>query len=319
MYLCFRCCFLFLIIRAGVLHVPRPCIPPSWETYFHSHFALSFPATYTFTVRLPLARLAAQPLHSGPTGWLAGDHLHSAAASPRYAHLADVVQTSLDRMVRQSGLRDVYQTVRVIGFSNRTTPATSAATPAPIVSDFYLQLSDNDDEQRLRRLLQQQLLAHNYSVGGTELHTGAELLDGIEVFDFDECRSRRFHDCAAEARCFNLRGTYTCSCREGFADVSGNPVYPGRRCSAGLVGCERCNYHGVCVAADATEAAETEGGMVVEVVRQQPAPVCECFRWYAGSNCYVNLKGECWGAFQGKSSSSGISRETFFCTEEEQN
>lgn len=288
-------------------------------------------ATYTFTVRLPLARLASQPLHAGPNGWLAGHHLPSAAASPRYAHLSAVVQQSVDRLVRQSDLRDIYQTVRVIGFSDRRSSAsvasvtsvgadTAASGPAAIVSDFYLQLSDNDDERRLRTVLQQQLRAHNYSVGGTELHTGAELLDGIEVFDFDECRSRRFHDCAAEARCFNLRGTYTCGCREGYADVSGNPVYPGRRCSAELVGCERCNYHGVCVRAAAT-AAQTQreqlqdGGAAMLVIdggggddaaaavregrggglsadATATTMVCECFRWYAGSNCYVNLKGE---------------------------
>lgn len=243
-------------------------------------------------------------------------------------------------MVRQSGLRDVYQAVRVIGFSNRTDIASAAGAaaaaagdqpPPTIVSDFYLQLSDNDDERRLRRLLQQQLRAHNFSVGGTELHTGADLLDAIEVFDFDECRSRRFHDCAAEARCFNLRGTYTCSCREGYADVSGNPVYPGRRCSAGLVGCERCNYHGACVAPEPDVAAEQlqllddradddgyeradggGGGAATAAGRAagggRPAPVCECFRWYAGSNCYVNLKGECAGAGDGGWSICEINR-----------
>lgn len=49
--------------------------------------------------------------------------------------------------------------------------------------------------------------------------------------DFDECTSGQFHDCSEHAQCFNLRGTYTCSCLEGFADLSVNTLYPGRICS----------------------------------------------------------------------------------------
>lgn len=43
--------------------------------------------------------------------------------------------------------------------------------------------------------------------------------------------SNQFHDCSEHAECFNLRATYTCSCREGYADLSVNPLYPGRICS----------------------------------------------------------------------------------------
>lgn len=43
--------------------------------------------------------------------------------------------------------------------------------------------------------------------------------------------SPQFHDCSEHAECFNLRATYTCSCREGYADLSVNPLYPGRVCS----------------------------------------------------------------------------------------
>lgn len=94
--------------------------------------------------------------------------------------------------------------------------------------------------------------------------------------DFDECVNfnTKFNDCSEDAHCFNLRGTYTCSCKEGFADLSGNPIYPGRICSAELIGCEKCNYHGTCFS------------------RGDDQMLCECFQWYAGNNCHVNLKGK---------------------------
>lgn len=100
-------------------------------------------------------------------------------------------------------------------------------------------------------------------------------LNRNRLSDFDECLSSRFHDCSENAHCFNLRGTYTCSCREGFADLSENPVYPGRSCSAELIGCERCRYHGTCYSRGSDEQM-----------------LCECFQWYSGVNCQVNLKGK---------------------------
>lgn len=83
--------------------------------------------------------------------------------------------------------------------------------------------------------------------------------------------STKFHDCSENAHCFNLLGTYTCSCVEGYADLSNNPIYPGRICSSDQIGCEKCNYHGKCFYSGDRN-------------------YCECFPWYAGSNCQVNLK-----------------------------
>lgn len=104
---------------------------------------------------------------------------------------------------------------------------------------------------------------------------------GWSLSDFDECVNfnTKFNDCSEDAHCFNLRGTYTCSCKEGFADLSGNPIYPGRICSAELIGCEKCNYHGTCYS------------------RGDDQMLCECFQWYAGNNCHVNLKGKIYSHF----------------------
>lgn len=100
--------------------------------------------------------------------------------------------------------------------------------------------------------------------------------------DFDECSSSQnvYHDCSEHAHCFNLRGSYTCSCREGFADVSANPVYPGRLCSAEPMGCERCHYHGACY--------QVEGDFETD----DALTACRCFQWYAGRSCHINLKGK---------------------------
>lgn len=116
--------------------------------------------------------------------------------------------------------------------------------------------------------------------------------------DFDECANSNtggnaanttttttpfvYHDCSEHAHCFNLRGSYTCSCRDGYADVSANPVYPGRHCSAEPMGCERCHYHGSC------SQMEAEDGDGFETTTMA---ACRCFQWYAGSSCHINLKG----------------------------
>lgn len=103
----------------------------------------------------------------------------------------------------------------------------------------------------------------------------------IYYTDFDECLSRELHDCSENAYCFNLPGTYTCSCREGYADISENPTFPGRICSSERIGCDVCYYHGKCIVPTTTNSTMKLGAERV---------VCDCFAWYAGSKCQVNLK-----------------------------
>lgn len=101
----------------------------------------------------------------------------------------------------------------------------------------------------------------------------------FDLADFNECLSMKFHDCSKDAHCFNLQGTYTCSCREGFADLSENTIYPGRLCSSEQIGCEKCHYHGKCSSASSGTSSNT-----------LDRTFCECFPWYAGATCQVNLK-----------------------------
>lgn len=48
-------------------------------------------------------------------------------------------------------------------------------------------------------------------------------------------------------------------------------------CSAEMMGCDHCNYHGSCV-----EHIEDDSEEIL----------CDCFQWYAGENCQYNLKGK---------------------------
>lgn len=129
-------------------------------------------------MRLPLARHAGAALRFEPA--------LLNPTSPKYTHMAAVVHNGLDRMVMQSDLRDIYHGVHVVGFSNLTIPspllAANEEPAATVVTEFYLQLSDNNDEQRLIDVLQKYLQTNNYSLGGTDLYTSDALVERMAAF-----------------------------------------------------------------------------------------------------------------------------------------
>ncbi|XP_024938373.1 uncharacterized protein LOC107265369 isoform X2 [Cephus cinctus] len=223
-------------------------------------FARMFPdrpckPTYTYTVRVGLDRIGRDPVIYEP----ALNH----SSSEVYRRLAGPTKEALDRTLMQSDLRDIYRGLNIAGFNGD-----------PTAVEFHVQLSDNANETRLKDVLRKYLVGSNYSLGGTEVYAARDL-DLIDARDFDECATEEggpHHDCSQNAACFNLRGSYQCSCREGWADLSENPAYPGRVCSQAPLGCPACNYKGHCV-------TNTNG--------QQ---VCECFPWHNGQRCQVNLK-----------------------------
>ncbi|CAH2099100.1 unnamed protein product [Euphydryas editha] len=231
-------------------------------------FARMFPdrpckPTYTYSVRLALGSQGNERLKFHTS--------LSDNSSKEYHSLAVATHEGINRMVMQSDLRDVYHGVHITGFHPIEINASQGEPYQGVINDFYVQLSDNAHESRLKEVIEKYLRNNNYSLGGTEVHAAEEFIDRLNVSDFDECTSTQFHDCSENARCFNLRGTYTCSCLEGFADLSVNTLYPGRICSSDAVGCATCNYHGTCF-------------------ERESAMICECFKWYAGRTCQVNLK-----------------------------
>ncbi|XP_059609700.1 uncharacterized protein LOC132257033 [Phlebotomus argentipes] len=224
-------------------------------------FARMFPdrpcrPTYTYAMGMRLGRLGGAKLF-----W---DSALINNSSARFHHMQTLAHEALERAAMQSDLHDIYYGLIVNGFE----PDKNAGV---IWVYFRLQLSDNSDERRLQDIFKKYLRSSDLNLGGTELFA-ADL--SIVAVDFDECRYAVLHDCSPDAICFNLRGTYTCGCREGFIDVSENTLYPGRHCSAEPIGCATCTFHGICVPPPDNRA----------VAR------CECFAWYSGTTCRVNLK-----------------------------
>lgn len=185
--------------------------------------------------------------------------------SASYTALQKVTHDGIDRMLMQSDLRDIYHSVDIIGFN-------TSRLENGIIGKMFIQLSENTNEKKLKETVKKYLRLSNYNLGGTELYANP-LTSELETYDFDECTGEdKNHDCSDHSHCFNLLGTYTCSCMEGFTDESENPIYPGRNCVPEKTGCEKCHYHGTCI------------------TKLNDHITCECFQWYAGQSCQVNLK-----------------------------
>ncbi|KAL4712584.1 hypothetical protein ACJJTC_007600 [Scirpophaga incertulas] len=232
-------------------------------------FARMFPdrpckPTYTYSVELALGSQGNKRLEFH-------ENL-SDNSSKQYHELAVATHEGINRMVMQSDLRDVYHGVHITGFKPLEMNSDKEKRYQGVMNEFYVQLSDNAHESRLKEVIEKYLRNNNYSLGGTDVHAAADFVHKLDVTDFNECLSSQFHDCSEHAKCYNLNGTYTCSCLEGYADLSVNKLYPGRICSTEPVGCERCNYHGACY------------------TRDDRRVLCECFQWYSGSSCQINLK-----------------------------
>ncbi|KAF4520034.1 hypothetical protein B566_EDAN008321 [Ephemera danica] len=200
----------------------------------------------------------------------------SDATSAEFQRLARESAEGVRRAAMRSELRDMFHGAAITGFAPAAEAGdTSDLTHAEdgVMVNFYVQLSENIEEQGLEDKFRQSLQTTNFSLGGTEVFAARET--HLQASDFDECASAQFHDCAEHAQCFNLRGTYTCSCQDGFSDLSPSARFPGRVCSAEVLGCEQCSFHGTCY---------TLG-------RGDERPRCDCFQWYAGETCKINLKG----------------------------
>ncbi|KAG5683804.1 hypothetical protein PVAND_013068 [Polypedilum vanderplanki] len=223
-------------------------------------FARMFPdrpckPIYTYIMKIPLNRIGREKLSFDPS-------LENKTSS-NYTNLQETTYNGVDRMLMQSDLRDIYHSVEVIGFNK--------SKENGITGKLFIQLSENTNEKKLRETVKKYLRLSNFNLGGTELYANPLVTD-LETYDFDECEADKSHDCSEFSHCFNLLGTYTCSCMEGYADESENPIYPGRICMKELVGCEKCHYHGTCITKTDDQIA------------------CECFQWYTGQQCQVSLK-----------------------------
>nr|XP_036678221.1 uncharacterized protein LOC108020364 isoform X5 [Drosophila suzukii] len=184
-------------------------------------------------------------------------------------YINKILLEAADRMVMQSDYRDIFHGVQLRNVF--------AEEKDKLTVTLLLQLSENSDEEQLNSVFQKYLRQSNFSIGGTGFYTSKNSLHLLEFKDFDECRYENFNDCSIDAHCFNLIGSYTCSCKEGYTDISINALYPGRRCSNNVIGCDICNYNGKCI-----NKSEDKG--------HQGKTSCKCYSWYAGTKCQVNMK-----------------------------
>jgi hypothetical protein len=213
---------------------------------------------YTYILEMTLARRGKDRLTYNRT--LADRN------STSFTSLSKITHDGVDRMMMQSDLHNIYHSVDVIGFN-------ASKFDQGVKGKMFIQLSENTNERKLKEIVKKYLRLSNYNLGGTELYANP-LIAELDTYDYDECSGVKDinHDCSEFASCYNLLGTYTCSCREGFTDESENPVYPGRICVHELTGCELCHYHGTCI------------------TKPNDQLLCECFQWYTGKNCQINLK-----------------------------
>lgn len=237
-------------------------------------------ATYTYTVNLKLNRFG--------TKQLIYDDTLADPSSEKFAFIRQIASDSFDRMLMQSDVRDNYHGTKAIQFHPIRKPSRMLETNKEttmfqnmeiyengLISEYTLQLSENTEADRLSDILLRQLRKYGYRVGNSELTTFPVSVGVINpsplinITDYDECQSDQDNDCSKNALCYNLKGTYTCSCRENYADASDMPsLYPGRKCTNDKIGCGSCHYNGRCL---------PDGG-------------CECYRWYLGPTCQFNLK-----------------------------
>ncbi|KQS21521.1 uncharacterized protein Dere_GG26501 [Drosophila erecta] len=190
-------------------------------------------------------------------------------SSIEYRHNSKILLEAADRMVMQSDYRDIFHGVQLLTALTKTNDT--------LMVTYLLQLSENSNEDQLTTVFNKYLRQTNFSIGGTGLYTSRKGLQFLSFKDFDECRNENFYDCSPNAQCFNLIGSYTCSCKEGYIDKSENSLYPGRYCLDNIIGCDKCNYNGKCINSSFEKS-------------HQGIAVCKCNAWYAGTNCQINLK-----------------------------
>ncbi|XP_041674534.1 uncharacterized protein LOC108108683 isoform X3 [Drosophila eugracilis] len=179
-----------------------------------------------------------------------------------------ILLEAANRIIMESDYRDIFHGVQI-----RNVFADKNDT---LLITFLLQLSENLDVDQLTSEFKNYFRRNNSRIG-TGLFMSKNGLHLQSLRDFDECVDHNFNDCSINAHCLNLIGSYTCSCKTGYKDISDNDLYPGRNCSDNINRCAKCNYNGKCISESIHKG-------------QLAITVCKCHSWYGGTKCQVNKK-----------------------------
>ncbi|KAF0312542.1 Protocadherin Fat 4 [Amphibalanus amphitrite] len=197
-------------------------------------------------------------------------------ASPEYRQLAELAAGGLRQSLSSSGpLASRLHGATLMEFKRAADlPGVAPSRPQALMADVMVQITDREskslDKDGLQVIVEESLRRSNYSLSDRQVVV-SPLHGDVTVIDFDECQNPDYNDCHEGAFCFNLVGSFTCSCRDGLVDT-GVPSLPGRSCTGEYSGCPECSYSGECYTEPSGE------------------PACRCHRWYAGQRCQVNLR-----------------------------
>ncbi|CAL8109579.1 unnamed protein product [Orchesella dallaii] len=193
------------------------------------------------------------------------------SATNAYLNFITVSKEAVDKAFLSTDIKRQFQGSEIMKLRPINAVNEKTKTPEPkVYVDFLVQLTANVTEDRIRNHLIRTLKSSNFSIGRTGI-TSTKNMSDFEARDFNECLYSEFNDCSPNAECLNVRGSYSCRCRAGFRDKSPKKHKPGRDCFE-MQGCPECNYKGHCR------------------INGYGEPFCECFRWFGGSKCHINLK-----------------------------
>ncbi|XP_014677474.1 PREDICTED: transmembrane cell adhesion receptor mua-3-like [Priapulus caudatus] len=175
-----------------------------------------------------------------------------------YYNLTTTAQTGVNRALDSTSISDSFIGSRVLDISPPSTVGASGGVVFPADVTFHANFPGSVID--VTQHLWQAIVSANYSLGGTDLYVD-RLNFTLNYRDVDECSDPLLNDCHEDAVCRNLPGTFRCTCKPGYIDLT--PAVAGRRC----VYCPKdfCSGHGECkVNSNGARACSCEAGWMGE-------------------------------------------------------
>ncbi|CAI9719574.1 polycystic kidney disease 1-like 2 [Octopus vulgaris] len=138
------------------------------------------------------------------------------STSPSYQTITRHIKSLINENVNQTVAGEHYLDVKNLSVTDGSNVVSVLLyfTPDPA-------LTVNDAAKLLLQANNSQQLQIGFIIGSNETH----------IFDVNECNIPKIHECSKNAYCNNTVGSYTCTCKGNFNDISSTFLYkPGRIC-----------------------------------------------------------------------------------------